>query len=299
MNKLPVYLYSNILDVILDLDQNKGIHKIMYQRKLKIQKGFKDSIQIQFKNSDQKPISISSASTYWFDMIDTSGRQLVLSKQLSVLDDSVTTSTRGLALASFDPIDTINMTAASYKFVVKKANGDGTFTPAYSNTYYGITGEVEVVEDGFPLGYPVQTVSMTKLETSKEYDRNPATLGYIFTSEWLRPVVRPTTLATTSTALITLANFAGEVVVEATMDNSPSGAGLANTQAFTVTNYISSTPAQGTIQLTWNSAYTAVRFKVRPKPDGLGANYYPTGYPIGSQTNKFPSGFIDQIQFIS
>ena len=130
MNKLPVYLYSNKLNVILDLDQNKGIYKIMYQRKLKIQKGFKDSIQIQFKNSDQKAVSINSG-TYWFDMIDASGRELVLSKQLSVLDDSVTTSTKGLALASFDPIDTINLTAASYKFIVKQDNGDGTFTPSW------------------------------------------------------------------------------------------------------------------------------------------------------------------------
>ena len=298
MNKLPVYLYSNKLNVILDLDQNKGIYKIMYQRKLKIQKGFKDSIQIQFKNSDQKAVSINSG-TYWFDMIDASGRELVLSKQLSVLDDSITTSTKGLALASFDPIDTINLTAASYKFIVKQDNGDGTFTPAYSNTYYGITGEVEVVEDGYPIGYPIQTIDIKKLESAKEYDRNPNDMGYVFTSEWVRPMVRTTVQPTTSTAVITLASFAGEITVEGTLDNNPSGQGHANAQVFTVTNYISSTPAQGTIQLSWDGAFTAVRFRVKPATDGYGSNYYPTGYPVGSQTNKFPKGFVDQIQYIS
>ena len=298
MNKLPVYLYSNKLEVILDLDQTTGIHKIMYQRKLKIQKGFKDSIQIQFKNSDQKPVSVATGS-YLFDMIDSSGRQLVLSKPLTILDDAVTTSTRGLAVATFDPIDTINLDAASYKFIVKQDNGDGTFTPAYSNTYYGITGEVEVVQDGFAIGYPVQTVDIKRLETAKEYDRNPGDMGYVFTSDWMRPIVRPTTTATTSSALITLASFAGTITVEGTLDNNPSGAGHANAQVFTVTNYISSTPAQGTIQLTWNGAYTAVRFKVKPDRDGIGVNYYPTGNPVGTNTNKWPSGFVDQIQYIS
>jgi hypothetical protein len=299
MNKLPVYLYSNKLEVILDLDENKGIHKIMYQRKLKIQKGFKDSIQIQFKNSDQKPVSLTTSTTYRFDMIDSSGRQLVLSKPLTILDDHVSTSTKGLALATFDPIDTINLQATSYKFIVKKDNGDGTFTPAYSNTYYGITGEVEVVQDGFAVGYPIQTIDIRRLESTKEYDRTFGSMGYIFTTEWLRPVVQATTNATTSTAMITLASFAGEITVEGTLDNNPSPAGSANAQAFTVTNYISSTPAQGIIQLSWNGSFTAVRFKIKPTPNPMGVNYYPTGYPIGSQTNKYPSGFVDQIQYIS
>jgi hypothetical protein len=306
MNKLPVYLYSKLLEVILDLDQNTGIHKIMYQRKLKLQKGFKDSVQIQFKNGDQKPVSISSG-TYYFDIIDSSGRQLVLSKPLTSLEvASTSTSTivnKGLALATFDPADTINLTAASYKFVVKQDNPDGTYTPVYSNTYYGITGEVEIAEDGFPIGYPIQTVELKQLESSKQYDRTVQNLGYIFTSEWLRPVVRPTTSATTSSVLITLASFKGTITVEGTLDNNPSSAGHANTQVFTVagtaTTYTTSTVSHGTIELTWSGAYTAVRFKVRPANDNLGINYYPTGNPVGTNTNKFPSGFVDQIQYIS
>ena len=297
MNKLPVYLYPNVFEVMLDLDETRSIHKIMYQRKLKIQKGFKDSIQIQFKNSDQKPVGISTG-TYYFDMIDSDGRQLVLSKPLSIVDDAATTSTRGIALASFDPFDTINLVAGSYKFIVKQDNGDGTFTPAYSDTYYGITGEVEIVEDGFPIGFPIQTVSAKELESSLVYDRDMAHMGYVFTTDWLRPKVRPTTTNTTSTARFTLSSFAGEIIVEGTMDNSPSPIGQANAQAFTVTNYVSSTPAQGTIDLSWTNNCTAVRFKVRPSTDGFSVNYYPTGNPVGSQNNKFPNGFIAQIQYI-
>lgn len=297
MNKLPIYLYPNSLDVILDLDLNKEIHKIMYQRKLKIQKGFKDSIQIRFKNSDQKPVSVSTG-TYWFDLIDDAGRELLVSKQLVIIDDGVTTSTRGVSIITFDPLDTINLASGNYKFIVKQENNDGTFTPAYSNTYYGITGDLEIVEDGYPIGYPIQTVDRKKLESGQEYDRTPGNMGYNFYTGWLRPVVRPTTV-TTSSAVFSLASFVGEITVEGTLDNAPSGAGQANAQAFTITNYVSVSPTQGTIQLYWNMAVTAVRFKVRPINGPLGSNYYPTGYPVGTNTNKFPSGFVDQIQYIS
>ena len=299
MNKLPVYLYSNKLDVILDLDQNRGIHTNMYQRKLKIQKGFKDSIQIQFKNSDQKPVAISTGTNYWFDMIDSSGRQLVLTKQLTVLDDGVTTSTRGLSLASFDPIDTINVTAASYKFLVKKDNGDGTFTPAYSNTYYGITGEVEVVEDGFAIGFPVQVVGEKQLEQGQEYNRDPNIMAYSFYSGWYRPWPNAMTTITPQSCTIALNNFAGTIMVEGSLDNNPSSAGSANAQSFVVASAVSTHPTTGNIQLSWNTNLTAVRFVVQPDSDGFSNNYYPTGFPVGSNLNKFPNGFVDQIQYIS
>ena len=294
MNKLPVYLYSNLFEVILDLDQNRSIHKIMYQRKLKIQKGFKDSIQIQFKNSDQKPVPISTGTTYTFDMIDSSGRELVLSKTLEV-----TSSTKGLSLVTFDPLDTINLVAGSYKFVVKQDNGDGTFTPAYSNTYYGITGDLEIVEDGFPIGYPIQTVTSTVLETGKDYDRNPGDMGFVFVTGWLRPVLRASNTMTNTTAVVTLAGFKGTITVEGTLDNNPSGSGHANAQAFTLTNWTTTSQTTSMITLDCGTGYTAVRFKVKPARDSYSSNYYPTGFPVGSNTNKFPNGFIDQIQYIS
>jgi hypothetical protein len=189
--------------------------------------------------------------------------------------------------------------STSYKFIIKKDNGNGTFTPAYSNTYYGITGEIEIVSDGFAIGYPIQTVNISQLITGQDYDRTPGQMGYVFVSEWLRPKIRTTTAPTTSTVSISLTSFAGEIKVEATLDNNPSGAGHANAQVFTVTNYISATPAQGIIQLSWSGPYTAVRFKVKPKNDPFGINYYPTGNPIGSNNNKFPNGFVDQIQYFS
>jgi len=287
----------------LDLDQNKGIHKIMYQRKLKIQKGFKDTVQIQFKNSDQKPVSIAG-NDYYLDLLDNEGKQYVLnqSKLLDIIEYVGTDSSivsKGIATVTFDPFDTVDLQAANYKFVIKKDNGDGTYTPAYSNTYYGITGDLEVVSDGFPTGFPIQTVDMKTLETGKDYDRTFGSMGFIFRTGWLRPTVRATSTATNSTAAITLAGFVGTITVEGTLDNSPSPAGQANAQTFEITTYTTATATTEIINIDCGSGYTALRFKVKPAPGPMGTNYYPTGYPIGSQTNKFPSGFIDNINYFS
>lgn len=94
MQSLPIYLYPNTLDVILDLDPNVlGVNRVMYQRDLKIQKGVKNKINIQFKNSDQKRLPIFNTSTYVFNMFDPSNHTLVLQKELQILDDTVVLNT--------------------------------------------------------------------------------------------------------------------------------------------------------------------------------------------------------------
>lgn len=366
MSKLPIYLYPKVTEVLFDDEQTGGINRVMYQRKITVQKGFKDTVQIQFKNSDQKPIFLSSATNYWIDLISADGRELVLTKQLTVLDDTVirqvsqvqtattgvlyftntngiqvgqtvtgfgvqantlvvnastntvalssptsyvvtsatnvtfnTFDLRGVASVTFLPTDTINLTATGYKFVVKKDNGDGTFSPTYANTYYGVVGELDIEDSGFPIGFPVQTVTSEQLITGVEYNNDINNMGYVFFSGWLKPFPHAITTSTPQVATFALDNFAGTVSVQGTLDNNPSSAGLGNAQAFTITSYTCYTATIGNTQLSWNIALTGVRFTVQPLGDGFGVNYYPTGNPPGSQTNKFPNGFLDRIQFFS
>ena len=71
MQILPIYLYPNSIDVIIDTDATiVGVNRMMYQRDLKIQKGIKNQIQVQFKNSDQKKIRIFNTQTFVFSMFD-------------------------------------------------------------------------------------------------------------------------------------------------------------------------------------------------------------------------------------
>ena len=83
MQNLPIYLYPNTLDVILDLDATtRGVNQIMYQRDLTIQKGIKNQIRIQFKNSDQKRVSVATTQTFVFSMFDAINQRLLIEKEI-------------------------------------------------------------------------------------------------------------------------------------------------------------------------------------------------------------------------
>lgn len=82
MQKLPIYLYSNLLTVQLDLDDEiKRTHNTMYQRELRLQRGMKNKVQLQFKNSDQKLVRILAATA-------TVGSATSASNILTVADTS-------------------------------------------------------------------------------------------------------------------------------------------------------------------------------------------------------------------
>ena len=77
MQNLPIYLYPNSFAVILDLDTTiKGVNQVMYQQDLKIQKGIKNQVRVQFKNSDQKKIRIFNTQTFVFSMFDAINQRI-------------------------------------------------------------------------------------------------------------------------------------------------------------------------------------------------------------------------------
>ena len=118
MQILPIYLYSNTLDVILDLDPTvRGVNQVMYQRDLTIQKGIKNQVRIQFKNSDQKKVSISNTQTFVFSMFDAIDQRQIIEKRLEVLEEN--TGTKGIALLTLSESDTVDLTRTSYKYTVK------------------------------------------------------------------------------------------------------------------------------------------------------------------------------------
>jgi len=158
MQNLPIYLYNNGLDVILDLDPTTlGVNQVMYQQDLKIQKGIKNKVRVQFKNSDQKRIPINSTGTYVFSMFDANSQRLLIEKNLVVLDQG-TTSTRGLAELILTESDTIDLDVSNYQFTVKYQDSDGTYLPTYANTYYGIAGQLKLAQDAYPVLQPSQEV---------------------------------------------------------------------------------------------------------------------------------------------
>jgi hypothetical protein len=338
MQSLPIYLYPNILDVILDLDSNVlGVNEVMYQRDLKIQKGVKNKINIQFKNSDQKRIPITSTSTYVFNMFDPSSKTLILQKQLQVLDDTVilkqsidqsaagttlvfddasqlsigqtisgfgippntiinnitsgtivtlnnpttvgvtsstyltfnTLSLRGVGQLTLLENDTVNLSKSPYQYSITYLDpSDGTYTPAYANTYYNIAGTVYLNDDVYPVLQPSQIID-TFL---RSYNSNTARYEHKSGNIYAYPEYDVGNALHTMAVYMT--GYNGAVYIQGTLSNEPDNFGKYATIA--TLNYNDFT---GIDYINFNGVFTYVRVMFVPgiKP-GDSANDDPHFY---------------------
>lgn len=247
MQNLPVYLCPNKLDVTLDLDATiRGVNQVMYQRDLKIQKGIKNQVRVQFKNSDQKRVQIYNTQTFVFSLFDAINRRLLLEKELEVLD--VSTSTRGQALLTLNESDTLDLDRSSYQYTIKLQDYDGTYLPAYANTYYGMAGTLHLSNEVYPVlqdSTEINTFVKTYNDDISLYEHKS---GNIYAS----PEYNGNTAL--HTVAFYLTNYRGTVHVQGTLDNSPDSSGNYYTIASRTYNGTS-----GIDYLNFNGVYSYIR----------------------------------------
>ena len=270
MQSLPVYLYPNSLDVILDLDPDvRGVNQIMYQRDLKIQKGIKNNVRIQFKNSDQKRIPIASTSTFVFNMFDSSSQELVLQKQLTILDDA-TTSTRGQALLTINESDTIDLDSVPYHYsVIYQDPADGTYLPAYTNTYYGMAGTLYLTEEVYPKLKPSQEITAFL----KSYNSAPAVMAYEHKSGNIYAYPEYNANSALHTMALYMTGYKGTVQIQGTLYNSPQSFGRYVTISTLTYNGFT-----GVDYVNFNGVFSYVRVVYVPAKDITNNNDNPAFY---------------------
>jgi hypothetical protein len=261
MLNLPIYLYDNTLDVILDLDPTtSGVHNVMYQRDLKIQKGIKNKIRVQFKNSDQKRIPISNTGTYVFSMFDAVNNRMLLQKNLTVLDDGVTIGLRGLAELSLLESDTIDLEVSEYQFTVKYQDpSDGTYLPTYSNTYYDVAGQIQVKQDAYPVLQPSQEITAF----NQVYNDDIRAYQYFSGNVYAYPEYNSNTAL--HTVALYMTNYVGTVTIQGTLYNSPQSFGrYVNIATLTYDGYI------GIDYKNFNGIFSYIRIMYQPALDFMG-----------------------------
>jgi hypothetical protein len=278
MQILPIYLYNNSFDVILDLDPYvRGANNIMYQRDLKIQKGLKNQIRIQFKNSDQKKVRIYNTQTFVFSMFDSVNQRLLIEKNLEVLDNN-TTSTRGIALLTLNESETIDLDTSRYQFSIKLTDSDGTYTPAYANTYYGMAGTLELSQDIYPPLQPSTEI------TGFQKSFNGDTGLYEHKSGNIEAKPQFQGNSALHTMAFYLNNYRGQIHVQGTLYNSPGQTGrYATILSRTYTGF------NGIDYVNFNGVYSYVRVM-----------YIPATKP-GESDNDNPTywGAVDKVLYRS
>ena len=368
MQKIPIYLYSNLLAVQLDLDYTEQrTHNTMYQRELKLQRAMKNKVQFQFKNSDQKNIrilaateTVGSATTtsnlltvldssnvqvgmlvnsdsvttgtyvsaiesntltlsnldplydadldqflspittpitsgtsitfnhnFVFSMFDAEQNRMVVQKTLEIVDDGVTTATRGLAVLSLQESDTRSLHNGYYNFSVTLGDSDGERLPSYSNTYYDIRGTARLAGDFVPkLSAGIETSSFKYFS-----NRDPDANRYDFYSGNLRASPEVSQLTTIA---MYFTNYTGTVEVQATLDNAPSNFGnYATLETRTYTNFT------GVDYANAEGVWSDVRVKWYPDNSDLpnGLNFYSPEMPGNPTPGSayYPNGKIDKL----
>lgn len=268
MQNLPVYLYSNSLTVTLDLDATTyGVNQVMYQRDLKIQKGIKNQIRVQFKNSDQKRIRVYTTQTFVFSLFDAINQRLLIEKNLDILDEG-TTSTRGLALLTLNESDTIDLDRTSYQYSIKLQDTDGTYLPTYSNTYYGMAGTLHLSQDI----YPVLQDSKQIVNFTKTYDDSASRYEHKSGNIYADPAFNGNTAL--HTVAFYLTQYRGTVYVQGTLDNNPGINANYSTLAVKTYNGFS-----GVDYVNFNGIFSYIRIKHIPAqgptdPDNDNPAYY-------------------------
>ena len=125
MQKISSYLYSNRISVVADLASYPTEWKIVYQRRIKLFKGFRNVIEFDVRNADQKKI----------DILNFNIKMLVLDNfntEVMIKDVTPVLSSPGLATATIDAADISYLKPQFLKFTLYILNNDGSKTLMYT-----------------------------------------------------------------------------------------------------------------------------------------------------------------------
>jgi hypothetical protein len=148
MQTVSRYLLNNV--VIVYTSGYHGRNSTVYDRRLKLYKGVSNPLSFTFKNEDQKAQDIT-AKTYEFVLIDSETKKSALTRNLTILDDGSTVSTKGTASVTITEGDLLTLDAKFYNYAIREINlTDNTRTVTFADTGYNAAGTVEVLDGAYP-----------------------------------------------------------------------------------------------------------------------------------------------------
>jgi hypothetical protein len=250
MQTVQRYLINQL--VIAYINGYHGRNSKVYDRRLTLHRGVSNPITFTFKNEDQKAQDITT-KTYELNIIDTESKKAVLTKELTIVDDGSTVSTRGDASCTITDGDLLKMDAKFYNFSVSDMTDRDNPEITYSDTGYAAAGTIEVLDGAY-----AQHVSSTSISTF-------TLSGDTFTSSAItgRPGLN------NNTALHTIAiypiGFTGTITVQGTMESDPQ----TDNDYFDITSStLSASSSVSTLNFT--GVFQNVRFKAVRDTDTTG-----------------------------
>ena len=236
MQTVTRYLISNA--VIVYQNGYHGRNSKVYDRRLQVYRGVYNPLTFTFKNEDQKKQDIVG-KTYTFNIVDTESKKAVVTRNLKILDDGSTISTKGAASIDITDGDLLPLDAKFYEYSIQEVLTDGSTLVTYADTNYVSSGSIEVLDGAYP--------QFTASASVSDFTESNGPLQYTSGAISAKPG------SNNNKALHTISvytkNFSGALRVQGTMSSSPASADYFNitldgqsspvtfSSSTTVTNY--------------------------------------------------------------
>lgn len=153
MQKISTYLYRNRISVVADMACFPVEWRIVYQRTIKIYKGMENIIEFDVRNADQKRINISNYNMKC--LIMDQDNQEILTADVAT---NVVNCSTGIAVLSLDATDLNIIDPQFLKYTLYILNNDGSKTPVYGDTQFGLSGTIELIGGVLPENYAPQII---------------------------------------------------------------------------------------------------------------------------------------------
>ena len=180
-----IYLYPNKVEVFTNTLSQwvKERYRKVYNRNVKIYRGVDNRIDIQVKNSSQRPVTIAD-SFLVFNMTEIGTQRLVLRKDCIILDDSSTPTNKGRAYVEITENELTELEPGNYLFsiITEEREYPEISIPenqqytvikrsvTYTDDQYGGFNVIEILDD--VKGEPKPNFEITEFSYT-----NPRTLG--------------------------------------------------------------------------------------------------------------------------
>jgi hypothetical protein len=221
MQLIPVYLYPNSITAYTSSSLIKERYRRVYNRTVKIYKSTDNIIDIQVKNSDQKPLNISG-KYFVFNLFNQETGRLITSKDCVITSNSV-----GRLQVNFTERELYSLENGFYNYSILEEsrsftddNSEDSYSviserPLYVDDQYGAVATIEIVGD--VLGNLKPTTVIREFSYT-----NPRSLGepeiLYFTSGIIDARPSTTDPQTLHTFQIYFREYTGMVSIEASLD---------------------------------------------------------------------------------
>ena len=216
----------------------------MYSRHINVFTGIDNVLDFKLLNADQKPIDLATYGSIKFQAFDENQSLIIEHNAVNV------NQSKGLFKVTITENDLLNVKAQYLSYNVYLVDSSNNNVTTYSNAHFGGTGVIKIESSQFPG--PRDTISIATFTEDNEawYSESLNAEPGINGNEALH------------TAVLYTNNYAGDVVVQGTLDNQIIG-GTSWADVATLTFTGSETQPS---PINFNGVFSHLRFKATANP---------------------------------